>query len=401
MERADVIIVGGGLAGCSAAWHLAPDHDVLVLEQGSQPGAEASAQNAGMVRRLGEDPYERALALRTAAWMADPGPDWSDAPPSRVVGAVLGLVHDPGDLHDAVAHVRAAGVRVDAVPLAEIGAIAPALTGSPLRAAWHVPDERVADAHALLTGFLRGARRHGARVRCRVAVQALLRDGDRCVGVRTSHGNIHAEHVVLAAGAWCAALAAGAQLDRPLIPLRRSLVRTAPHPASRPDHPWCWLDDVGLYLRPEAGGWLCSPCDERAAPPAPGPGSSGPVEVEVMARLGAKLDRWTPALGGARFTGGWTGLRTFAPDRRPLLGADPEVPGLWWVAGLGGFGVTCSYAVGEVLSAWMAGRDLPWIRPRGVSPGRPFPRRWTIRATGERAGAQLVDVGSGPSAQAS
>ena len=83
----DVLVVGAGLAGCSVAWHLAPRARVLVLEQGVQPGAEASAQNAGMVRRLGEDPYERALALRTVARLDHLGPAFP-APPSRVVGAV-------------------------------------------------------------------------------------------------------------------------------------------------------------------------------------------------------------------------------------------------------------------------------------------------------------------------
>ena len=78
---ADVAIVGGGLAGLATAHHLAPHARVVVLDQGEQPGSEASAQNAGMVRRLDPDPYLRALAIRTAAWMADPG-DWPGAPPA-------------------------------------------------------------------------------------------------------------------------------------------------------------------------------------------------------------------------------------------------------------------------------------------------------------------------------
>jgi D-arginine dehydrogenase len=388
MDRAEVVIVGGGLAGCSAAWHLAPDRGVLLLEQGDQPGAEASAQNAGMVRRLGEDPYERAFALRTAAWLAEPGEDWAESPPSR--GAVLGLAHDPGDLHDAVAHLRAANVHVEAVNAAEV---APALAGSPLRAAWYVPDERVADAHG----------RHPVRLPPRRAATA-----PRSAAASPSTPSSATATAAWASGppparstptasSWPPArgatpLAARAHLHRPLIPLRRTLVQTEPHPSSCPDHPWCWIDDVCLYVRPEAGGWLCSPCDERADPPGPGPGSAGAVDIEVLARLGAKLERWIPALQDVRFASGWSGLRTFAPDRRPILGADPALDGLWWAAGLGGFGVTCSYAVGEALAAWMSSRELPWIRPRGVSPGRPFPRRWAIRPDGERASAQLVDV---------
>src|SRR5690606_16110974 len=130
VERADVVVVGAGLAGCAVAWHLAPRARVLVVEQGEAPGAEATAQNAGMVRRLGEDPFERALAIRTAEWLADPGADWEGTEPSRVTGAVLALARDPFHLHDGVAHLRARGVRIEACD--RPAEVAPALAGSPV-----------------------------------------------------------------------------------------------------------------------------------------------------------------------------------------------------------------------------------------------------------------------------
>ena len=93
LERFDVIVVGGGIAGASVAWHLRDRGRVLLLERGPAFGAEAASQNAGMVRRLGEDPWERALAIRTVerlvALDSNPGP--FQISPSRVVGAVLGL----------------------------------------------------------------------------------------------------------------------------------------------------------------------------------------------------------------------------------------------------------------------------------------------------------------------
>ena len=391
MAHADVVIVGAGLAGCSVAWHLAPHARVLLLEQAEQPGAEASSQNAGMIRRLGEDPYERALALRTHAWLEDPGEDWADLAVSRVTGAVLALAHDRYHLHDAAAHLRALGVAIESTD--RPAEVAPALTGSPVPFAWVMPEERVADAHAVLTGFLRGLRRHGGEVRPRTEVVGLLVQGGRVAGVQTAAGPIPAGRVVLAAGAWSAALARTAGLRRPLIPVRRTLLQTAPHSLSAPDHPWTWVDDVGIYVRPETGGWLCSPCDEAVEPPPPGPGSRGPVEPEPRALAADKLERWLPAVADIRFTGGWTGLRTFAPDRRPFLGADPDLEGLWWAAGLGGFGVTCSYATGEVVAAWMRGQTVPWMHAPSVSPGRPLPTRWALRPTGSLDATRLEDVG--------
>ena len=382
-----VLIVGSGLAGASVAWHLAPHADVQVLDQAEQPGAEASSQNAGMVRRLGEDPYERALSLRTAAWLDDPGEDWPHSP-SRVVGAVIGLAIDPWWLSDAVAHIRAAGVRVDDLP--SPSDVAPALANAEIHKAWHVPDERVADAHALVQGFVRGARRNGATFTMRTPITELLVEAGRVIGVRTPNQVIHADAVVLATGAWSQQLAARHGLHRPLAPLRRTLLQSEPHALSHPDHPWVWIDDVGVYARPEAGGWLCSGCDEAVDPPV-GVTSRGPVEPEPRALLATKLETLLPALADVRVRNGWTGLRTFAPDRRPVLGADTDLEGLWWAAGLGGFGVSTCKGVGEAVSAWLMGESLDWIQARGVSPGRPFPRRWAIRPLGDIHRSVLVD----------
>ena len=389
----DVVIVGGGLAGLATAWHLAPHARVKVLEQADQVGAEASSQNAGMVRRLGEDPYERALAVRSAAWMADPGEAWLGGEVSRVVGAVLGLAIDEHHLTDAVAHLRARGVRVESLEsAAQVAEVAPALEGAPLRQAWWVPDERVGDPWAMMQGFVAGIRAYRGEIRTGTRVRELLVERGRVVGVVHDGGEARAEHVVLATGAWSARLVAPLGIHRPLIPLRRTLVQSAPHARSSPRHPWVWVDDVGIYARPEAGGWLVSGCDEAVDWPAAGPGSRGPVEPEHRALAQAKLERWIPALHDADLRAGWTGLRTFAPDRRPVLGADPAAPGLWWATALGGFGVTCSAAAGEAVAAWVRGEETPWLQPRSVSPGRDFLRRWPIRPDGDLRTSAMVDT---------
>lgn len=386
----DVVVVGAGLAGAAVAWHLAPHARVAILERTRSPGEEASAQNAALLRTLGDDLHERALALRTARWLVDPGPGFEHA--SRRTGAVLGLAHDPHELSDGVAHLRAAGERVEALDRPE--EVAPALRGSPLKRAWYLPDARVGEPHALLHGFLSGARAHGAVLRCGVAVTGLEVTGGRVTGVRTSDGGIAADAVVLAAGAWTGALAASVGLDRPLLPVRRTLHTTAPHPLSHPDHPWCWIDDAGVYARPESGGWLVSGCDEAVDPPL-GAGSRGPVEAEARALAAAKLAAFFPALGDPALTGGWSGLRTFAPDRRPVLGADPDLPGLWWAAGLGGYGVSTCYGAGEAVATWLRGGAVPWLGARAVSPGRPFPRRMPLRPTGDLASTRLIEVSTG------
>ncbi len=381
----DVVVVGGGLAGLSVAAHLAGEASVVVLEQGEQLGAEASAQNAGMVRRLGEDPYERALACRTHDWLEQIG-DWGGRQPSRRSGALLALAHDPHELHDAVAHLRG---RVALEACDRPAEVAPVLGGARLAAAWWLPDERIADAWTLVSGWAADARAAGAQLRTGARVEALRVHGGRCVGVVVDGEAVDAGAVVLAAGAWSATLAATAGLARPLIPLARTLLQTEADPRST-GHPWTWIDDEGIYVRPEGGGWLLSACDEAVRRPGLGPGSRGPVDELVRARALDKAGRLLPALGPLRFRGGWTGLRTFAPDRRPVLGPDAELPGLHWAAGLGGFGVTCSFAVGECVAAWLRGEAVDYLAPAAVAPARAYPGRWPVRPTGERRRARLI-----------
>jgi len=377
---ADVVVVGAGLAGVAVAAALAArGRQVRVLERVA-PGSQASAQNAGMLRRMGEDPYERALALRTHELLVS-DPAFAEA--SRRTGALLAFGRDPGHLHDAAAHLEAAGVPHrwrDGVP-PEAGEV---FAGAPLLGAWWLPEERVVDAWSVLTVLLGRLRDHGGGVDI-AAVQGLERTGGRW-SIRTTEGPVVADHVVLAAGAWSGALARTLGLERPLFPLRRTLLLTDPHPLHRADAPWCWVDDEGVYVRPEGGGFLVSGCDEAVDFPQDRE-SRGVVEMRPRALALSKLERWFPALGEVGLRGGWSGLRTFAPDRRPVLGADPEAEGLWWAAGLGGFGVSCGLAAGEAVAAWMCGVDVPTLRPRGVSPGRPMLGRWMVRPDGDLAGA--------------
>ncbi|MEZ4316885.1 MAG: FAD-binding oxidoreductase [Myxococcota bacterium] len=363
----DVLIVGAGLAGTSTAWHLAGTRSVRLLDQADQIGTEATAQNAGMQRRLAHDRVERQLACRAGEWLASPPPAFAEG--IRRTGGILLLEDDPTAFDDAVADLRSRGVQVDdvsgAIPL-------PTLRGARHSRAFHVPDEALLDAHHLNAAFFSGARAQGARLDLGVRVVGLLQHAGRVTGVQTSTGPVHADTVVLATGAWSSALARAHGLDRPLVPLARHLLHTAPHGLSRADHPWMWFDDAGVYARPEGGGWLVSPCDEAHVEPRPEPGSAGPVDPLYRALAAAKLAVHLPTLADVRFVGGWTGLRTFTPDRRPLLGPDPELEGLVWATGLGGFGVTCSFAAGEAVAGFLTGAPPTWLDLPAVAPGRSF-----------------------------
>lgn len=350
-----MLIVGAGLAGLSVAWHLAQTRSgqrVLVLDQGPAPAGEASAQNAGMLRRFALDPLERARAQRTfEALRSLPTDDWPD-PAFRSTGSVLGLATDRPDYAVVAEDLLERGVRVERIEGTDLGRVAPILEDSPIEACWWLPQDGVCDPWTLAQGFARGAGRRGVQFAFDQRVCALLVTGaDQVHGVRLADGTtIHAETTVLCTAAWTPLLDSSADLR----PLARHLWQSDAHPLSAPGHPWCWIDDVGVYARPEAGGFLCSPCDEELRIPHPGPDSIGRPEAEARAVLIDKLERFLPALGSVRFDRGWRGLRTFAADRTPRLGPDPERTGLFWATGLGGSGVSTCWAIGEEAAAVLA-----------------------------------------------
>jgi D-arginine dehydrogenase len=375
------------VVGASVAWHLRGDHDVTLLEQGPAAGAEASGQNAGILRTLDDSTVDRALALRTWSFLREAGEPFAGL--SRGVGGLLGLAWDGDLLSDAVAHLRRAGVPLR--PADPASGLHPALR-APLRAAWSLPEDRVVDPTGLVQAFLAEARQSGVRCARSTPAQRLVVRGGAVVGVATPEGELPADVVVVAAGAWSRRLVAAVGPDRPLICLRRHLHLTAPDPAARSDLPWVWLEDAGLYLRPEGGGWLWSGCDEAEAPAPVGPGSQGPVEPAVLARSRARLAKFFPSVAALEVRTGWSGLRTFAPDRAPLLGFEPELPGLFWAAGLGGAGVSGCVGVGEAARELIAGRVPAWLSRRAVDPGRPQPRRMPIRAGGGLDSLQLLNA---------
>jgi len=390
----DLVIVGAGLAGASVAWHLRGKRRVLLIDQATEAGSEATAQNAGMLRRLGEDPYERKLAQRSHAFFQDPGEDWEGLSPSRKSGALMLLAHDPHHLEDGVSHLRAIGVQIN--PVAEPARVAPFLRGKKFCRAYHLPDARSCIPGDLLAGFLRGAQAHGAELRLGTEVTDLLIENGKIRGVQTSKGRVSCDQVLLAAGAWTSSLAARAGLQRPIVPLRRSLFFTGPHQLATPDHPWVWVDDVGIYARPFDGGFLLSPCDEAVDWPQAGQSSWGQTQAKQADLLSQKLTEYFPGLAGVKLQQSWTGLRSFSPDRRPLLGRDPEAKGLWWAAGLGGFGLSCSVGVGEALAAWIQGQETGWLDARMVSPSRPTSSRWLMRPSGQIHEGRLIPASTGP-----
>jgi D-arginine dehydrogenase len=335
----EIVIVGAGFAGVATAYHLARRgaRGILVLDKEVAAGMQASGRNAGLLRQSAEDPEIAALLRRGAR-------------------AARRLLRDvPGSLLSTGSLILGRGVaRLAAGPRAKVldaGDVVPGLSGRAL----FDPDDAVVDPQALLGAFVEGARGRGVAFAFGERLAAVRAPRGRIEGVETTRRRIAATKLVVAAGAWSGEVASLAGSRGIAIePRRRHLFRGAIDRSEGGSWPFVWNEEKGVYFRPEGEGMLLSPCD--AEPHPPGEPEVDPARREELAR---KVADAFGALGEWRLGPGWACLRTFARDERFVIGPDPDVRGLFWVAALGGHGMTSAYAVGRLAAEVILGRRAP------------------------------------------
>ncbi|MCG8417418.1 MAG: FAD-binding oxidoreductase [Proteobacteria bacterium] len=354
--HADVVIVGGGFAGAATAYQLTRMGiaDVVVVEREAACGYHASGRNAALGRQLTEDDGFTAFTVRGCEFLRNPPAGFSDQPLVRQTGSLL-LVDHRRDIDAMAARARRWNLPHERVTAAQLAQRWPYLHSVPTAGGVHFLTDGVIDVHAHLFGFLHGARKRGARIETNCEVIGLSPRGG-AVAVETGRGVIQARCAVLAAGAWVGQVGrlAGAEPVQ-FAPIRRHLFVTETVPDLDRDAPFVW--HVGaheFYVRPEGNGYLLSGCDETEVAPSDVVPAQDAVEV-----LAAKLSPIVPALAGFGIARTWACLRTFTPDRRPLIGWDERLPWLFWVAALGGHGATGSAAVGETAARAIAARIAP------------------------------------------
>ncbi|MGI4732638.1 MAG: NAD(P)/FAD-dependent oxidoreductase [Janthinobacterium lividum] len=348
--RYDVAIVGAGIAGASLAAAIGARARVLLLEAESAPGYHATGRSAAFWSETYGGPAIQPLtslsgpALRTG--VADGG----------------GYLEPLGSLHVGRAGDAA---RADAF-LAEFAgsgvvleAVDPATVLPGLRPDWTIgirePSCAYIDVARLHADYLATARRGGAVLVTDAGVGSATRDGGGW-HVDTRAGRYHADVLVDAAGAWADALATLAGV-RPLgiRPYRRTMVQLRTDPPAPPGLPH--VADLGglFYFKPEPGGrlWL-SPHDEIATDAC----DAAPEELDVATAIDRfeRVVDWQVTTVERR----WAGLRSFAPDRRPVYGFDARVPGFFWFAGQGGFGIQTAPAAAALAAGLLLGAaELP------------------------------------------
>jgi len=353
----DVAIVGAGIAGAGLAAALAPHARVVLLEAENTPGYHATGRSAAFWSETYGGPAIQPLTT-------------ASGPVLRAGGYLdpLGSLHlgrdaDAGAIDALLADFAGTGVRLDPVdPATVVPRLRPGWTRGVIEPSCAYID--VARLHADQIG---AARRGGAVTMTDAGLAAARRAGGRW-RLDTRAGPVEAAVLVDAAGAWAdavAMLAGAAPIG--IAAYRRTVVQMRTDPAPPAGLPMV-ADIAGrFYFKPEAGGrlWL-SPHDETATDPC----DAAPEEMDVAVaidRFEGVVD-WRVAAVERR----WAGLRSFAPDRRPVYGFAPEAPGFFWCAGQGGFGIQTAPAASALAAALILGQAVP----RGLDPGLYAPDRF-------------------------
>lgn len=346
MTRADVLIIGGGIAGIGAGAELAADRSVCVLEAERQIGYHATGRSAAIFIRNYGNATLRALNAVAAGFLEAPE-GVSERSLLSPRGEMMVATEDELDALEAYCSGAEGLERLSPAQAVEL---VPILRPEIIAGAAIERDAQDIDVDRMLSGYARLLKQRGSRVETDAPVTAIRRDAGLWQ-VTAGGRSYQAPLLVNAAGAWSAAVArmAGAT-PIPLHPLRRSAA-ILPAPEGYDLRAWPLFVSASerWYAKPEAGKLMVSPADEDPVEPHDA-WADDMVLAEGLYRFEQAV-----SISVTRVEHSWAGLRSFAPDRTPVVGHDPECEGFFWLAGQGGYGVQTAPALSRLTADLVAG----------------------------------------------
>jgi glycine/D-amino acid oxidase-like deaminating enzyme len=338
-SSAGVVIVGGGIVGVSAAFHLAEAGADVVLVERSALGSGSTSKAAGGVRAQFSDALNIAIAQRSLAAYKAFGrrPGWEIDLHQVGYLFVLTRPEDVAAFERSIALQNEHGVPSRLIGPEEAQRLCPLIEIGDVLAAAYSPEDGHATPEAVVQGYAAGARALGAHLETGCEATAIEVRGGEIAAVVTSHGTIRTGTVICAAGAWSRAVGELAGVALPVTPLRREVMFTEPMPDLPERLPLTIDFESTLYFHREGPGLLFGMADSEQA-------------LELA-------ERRAPALASAGIRGGWAGFYDMSPDHNAIIGEAPHVSRFLYASGFSGHGFLQGPATGEVL------RDLVLRRP--------------------------------------
>jgi heterotetrameric sarcosine oxidase gamma subunit len=361
-DRVGIIVVGGGIVGCSIAYHLAKRgaDDVLLLEQNTLSGG-TTWHAAGLVAQLRATHNLTKLAKYSHDLYQRLEAETGQATGMSLRGS-LSVASDPDRMEEllrGVSMAKTVGVDIEVITPGEAGEKWPLLNTSDLVGAIWIPRDAQASPVDITMALAKGARADGARIVEGVAVTSILTEGGRVIGVDTEQGPIRADTVVLAGGIWTRHLAATAGINVPLQACEHFYVVTSPIEGLSPETPILRDPSSHTYVKEETSKLMVGFFEPRGKVwklggiPRDFTFGTLPEDWEHIGPVYERAIHRVPALADAGVQLFFNGPEAFTPDGVYYLGETPEVDGCYVAAGFNSVGIQSAGGVGWVLADWI------------------------------------------------
>ena len=367
----DVVVIGAGIAGASAAAALAATHKVAVLEREAFAGMHSTGRSAALFSEIYGSAPVRALSRASRDFLYAPPAGFAETPLVRARGALHVAATPQLAKLEAFAALPDVAPSVRRLSRQQALRLCPILRPDYVAAGVMETGSADIDVDALHQGWLRQLRARGGELRLDCEVTGLTPSNGGWT-VETTRGRIAAPTVVNAAGAWADRIAGLAGVATVGLQPRRRTALIVDAPPRSDTSTWPMVIDVDeqFYFRPDAGGLLLSPGDETATEPC----DAQPEELDIAIAVDRVQQATT--LEVRRVRRSWAGLRSFVADRTPVVGFASEAPGFFWLAGQGGYGIQTAPAMGLLAAALVRGEDTPdSLAQAGVKAGDLEPQR--------------------------
>ena len=363
----DFLVIGGGMAGASAAYELAEHGHVILLEAESTTGYHATGRSAALFTRNYGGPVVRQINAASAEFFKSPPKGFCETPLLTPRGCLTVSFGDHDAQLDALLALSEPGEEIRPITPNDACAMVPFLQKDRVSRAVFEQNVTDIDVATLHLSYLKGAKARGAKIITAHPVTAMLHDGD-IWSVQAANTPFFAKKVINAAGAWAdriGAMAGAAPIG--LIPKRRTaIIINGPEGLNCATLPAIDFAGSDAYIKPEAGRLMASPGD--ATPSEPMDAWPDDMDIAVLADW---IQRNT-TIEVSRIEHSWAGLRSFVPDEAPVVGDDADVPNFFWLAAQGGYGIMMAPILAQLTAELCSETEGPYrdLFAKALSPKR-------------------------------